>query len=244
MVKQIFPAAATAVLVAGAVGGLAYLQLVYKPAAIRAYAESLPPQVATVDVAAVQAQSWRDRHTFTGTIEADRDITLAPMLSGIVTKVGFPNGGAVKSGDLLFEFDTSVEIAERAAVAAALTEAQATLDRESKLDTAGFAAQAVLGKARSDRDTAAANLRRIDAAIAQKLLRAGFDGRLDIAAVQMGDYVQAGSTLTRLHDGSRVNVTFAVPEGAVEGIAIGSPVAAKVASNPEFRTYRRNRRAR
>ncbi len=70
------------------------------------------------------------------------------------------------------------------------------------------------------------------ALIEQKLIRAPFAGELGIREVQLGQYVQPGTTLVSLTDLDTLWVNFTLPERDRSKLAVGQPVDIQVDAYP------------
>ncbi len=183
-------------------------------------ARAVPVEVAPVTTARVE-----EAVRFVGTLIPERQVDVAPSVSGIVTKVHFTDGQAVGEGDPLFQLDDRAARAEVAKARAALAAAQTTLRRQRELAVGGNAAQAVLDRAATDAASAQAAL---DAALTQLdllTLRAPFAGTVGVSAVNPGAYVEVGRTLVRLVDETPLFLEVRVPQRFLPRLAAGQPIA-------------------
>ena len=86
------------------------------------------------------------------------------------------------------------------------------------------AAQAQVVGARSSVDAAAATVARIEADIADSVLKAPRDGRVQVRVAQPGEVLGGGGRVLNLLDLSDVYMTFFVPETVAGRVALGSEV--------------------
>ena len=67
-------------------------------------------------------------------------------------------------------------------------------------------------------------MKRTQALIGQKLIKAPFDGELGIRQINVGDFVTAGATIVTLTDLKSLYVNFSLPEQAFPKLSIGQKV--------------------
>ena len=91
-------------------------------------------------------------------------------------------------------------------------------------EAAVAAAQAQVVGARSSVDAAAATVARIEADIADSVLKAPRDGRVQVRVAQPGEVLGGGGRVLNLLDLSDVYMTFFVPETVAGRVALGSEV--------------------
>jgi membrane fusion protein (multidrug efflux system) len=140
------------------------------------------------------------------------------------TAIRFESGALVKAGQALVELDSSVERAQLASAMARRELAQLSAGRSRQL-----AQQSVISRSQLDGDeaqlkTSRADLSALQAQIERKTVRAPFSGRLGIRAVNLGQYVNPGTTLTTLESLEVVYVDFSVPQQELADVAPQTPV--------------------
>jgi membrane fusion protein (multidrug efflux system) len=94
--------------------------------------------------------------------------------------------------------DTREEQAQLAAAKADAELAQLDLDRNQKLASRGVASQEARDQAQAQRNSAVAQEERLQAVIDKKIIRAPFDGTAGIYSLEVGEYLQANTLITRL----------------------------------------------
>lgn len=216
------------ILVALFLGGVAYFNLVFKPAMIADFIGKMVPPPATVTAEKAEVEKWVDRVHSIGTLIAIEGVDVSPQLGGMVVEYFFDSGDDVKEGDKLVTLDTSVEEADLASNKATLVQARLDYDRQVNLVKKGAASQAVLDQTIAKRDSAAAEVQKTEAIIAQKTIAAPFAGRLGLRRVEKGQYVSPGQALVWLQALDPIWVDFPVPEGEVARFKVGSPVEVTV----------------
>ncbi|PYJ00613.1 MAG: efflux transporter periplasmic adaptor subunit, partial [Verrucomicrobia bacterium] len=118
----------------------------------------MPPT--TVSSATVKEEDWAPTLSAVGSISAVQGTVVSSELGGVVSKIGFENGGAAKKGDLLLQLDAS---AEEALLRSA--EAEAELGRQDLERTRGLASHKVVSKA--ELDAAESKFNRLNAVVDQ-----------------------------------------------------------------------------
>lgn len=171
-------------------------------------------QGAPVPVEAEPVRSERvvEEATAIGTLISAESVTISPEIAGRISSIGFAEGSPVKTGDVLFQLDSSVHEAQ-------LIEAQANHElRQRNFERADGLLQSRSGTARA-RDEAFSELQVAEAllTLAQSRLDkmrivAPFDGIVGLRDVSVGEYVQPGQELVNLEKIDPVKVDFSVAE--------------------------------
>jgi membrane fusion protein, multidrug efflux system len=221
------------VVVALFLGGVGYFNLVFKPAMIKEFIGKMAPPPATVTATRAGTENWIDHVQSIGTLIAIKGVNVSPEVSGIVKDYFFESGDNVEKGAKLVELDTSVEEADLARNRAVLLEANADLARQSSLVKRAIVSQAVVDSTTSKRDTAAAQVQRMEAVIAQKNIAAPFAGKLGLRRVEKGQYAKAGEPLVWLQALDPIWIDFPVPETDLGKLKKGAPVELSVNAYPK-----------
>ena len=178
-----------------------------------AFAASFPEASETVLVARAAQATYRQRETAVGEVVPLRSVDLIAELSGRITKVGFAPGAQVKAGQLLVALDTREERANLAAVEARAELARLTVNRNESLSKQSLVSRQAADEARAEEQVALAEAARLEAVIDKMMLRAPFDARAGLHQWQVGDFVPAGTVVTRLVGiDDAFWVDFAVPQ--------------------------------
>jgi len=133
----------------------------------------------------------------------------------------------------LVQLNDAPEQAERVRLTAQSLNAEKTLGRTQTLQESRAMTREQLDNAIAVRDMAKGDLQRIEALIAQKAIRAPFDGVIGIARVHLGQYLNPGDAIANLVDASALRANFALPEQALAQLAIGQPIAVQVDAWPD-----------
>jgi membrane fusion protein, multidrug efflux system len=180
-----------------------------------------PPPPAAVTTAKTSYQEWQPELRAVGTLRAARGADLALEVAGLVGRVNVRSGDDVKAGQLLLELVTTTEVANLHQLEAQAALAQLTYDRAKQQIAVHVIAQA-------DYDTAAADLKVKQAAVAQqqaiiakKQLRAPFAGRAGIVTITPGSYLNSGTVIVTLQELDPVYVDFFVPQKDLAQAQVG-----------------------
>ncbi len=159
-----------------------------------------------------------------GTLQAVRQVTVAPEVGGMITQITFEPGAEVKAGDPLVQLNDAPEKGDLAAYEAQARVAGANLDRDKQLSAREFQSRMVVDQQQALRDQAMAGIAKTQAQIAQKLVRAPFSGQLGVRQVNVGGYVNPGGALVTLTDLSQLWANFTLPEQVAAKVKVGQAV--------------------
>ncbi|CAB3857311.1 efflux RND transporter periplasmic adaptor subunit [Achromobacter mucicolens] len=187
---------------------------------------SMPP--AKVAVAPAVQADFPAALAGIGSLEATRQVMVAAEVDGRVAQILFTPGEAVKTGQLLVQLNDAPEQGELARLQAQARNARALLDRTRRLVPLQAATREQLDQAVADHEQAAADVRRVQALIDQKRIKAPFDGVLGVRRVNLGQFARAGDPLVSLTDASSLYANLTLPEQALGALRVGQPVAVTV----------------
>lgn len=186
--------------------------------------QQMGPPPEAVNAAPVERQSWERTLEAVATVVSSKGVTLSNDTPGVVTRLNFDSGARVKAGQPLVEIDSSVERAQLEALRPRLLLANQTLERIKKLIASGASTQAELDAQQSTVDGLVADMKAIQAQIERKTVRAPFAGKLGIRAVNLGQYLAPGTTITVLESTDGVFVDFSLPQQDLEQLSLGRTV--------------------
>jgi membrane fusion protein (multidrug efflux system) len=181
-----------------------------------------PPEAVTTIVAA--QENWPATLSAIGTMAAVQGVTLSADLPGVVDRIAFDSGTAVRKGDVLAEQDTRQERAQLAAIEAQRDLARLNYDRMKGLLSDRAISQAEFDRAMAEQKQTDAQVGEIQAAIQRKTIRAPFSGVLGIRQVNLGQYLAAGDALVALQSLNPIYVNFGVPQQSAGRIRVGHRV--------------------
>jgi len=213
-------------------GGLAWFNFSFKPNMIKTILSSQVPPPATVTSETARTEKWIEQLPSIGTLISSHGVDMTSQVAGIVTEVYLESGADASRGSSLVQLDIAVENADLASAKATLQEAEVAFQRQEDLIAKRVTSEANLDTARAKRDTAMAAVKRIEAVIAQKTIKAPVSGRLGIRKVERGQYVSPGMVLVTLQQLDPIRVDFPMPEQLISKLRVGQQVEVTVDTFP------------
>jgi membrane fusion protein (multidrug efflux system) len=215
------------VAVAIVLGGIFGFQA-FKAAMIKKFmsAMSAPPQ--TVSAAKAEYTEWQPRIEAVGSLRAVKGADLSLEVSGVVDSIMFKSGDDVKQGALLLKLRSDDDAAKLESLQATAELSQITYNRDLKQFKIQAVSQATLDTDSANLKNAKAQVVEQQAVLDKKFLRAPFAGHLGIRAVDLGQYLAAGTTIVTLQALDPIFLDFFVPQQAVDQMRIGQAVTTKV----------------
>lgn len=210
----------------------------------------------TVTLDKVGPHDLKEILSLTGTLAADRQVAIAPRVSGRLTDVLVQMGDTVKKGQVLARLDdaelqASVQQAQAAVASARATKRQREIDhanlarqatRNRELLAKDFisrqeyedaqakadGAQATVALASSEVARQEAALRERREALSQAVVAAPMSGVVGARQLEPGAIAGPNQTVLTLVDGSRLKTVVQVPEAALPRLKVGAEAAAEV----------------
>lgn len=192
----------------------------------------LPRPPALVSTVRVQPRSVAEELQAVGSLQAVREVVLAPDTAGRVTAINFTAGEVVKDGATLVQLYDAPEQADRAAAVARADFAQLQLRRSQELAASGAEPRELLEQRKAEAAQAMAAVRQLDARIQQKAIRAPFSGQLGIRRTNLGQYLNAGDPIATLTQLDPLYVNFTLPQQELSKLAFGARVEVAVDAVP------------
>jgi membrane fusion protein (multidrug efflux system) len=181
-----------------------------------------PPEA--VSSATAQIAAWDVTLDAVGSITGAERVAVSNEVPGTVIRIRFESGDVVPSGRALVELDASTERAQLAAARARRDLAQVVAERSRFLFGVSAIPRDDLDRAEAALATAVGEMEALAAQIDRKTVRAPFSGRLGIRAVDLGQYLAPGSTITTLESLATLFVDFSVPQQELSRLRVGLPV--------------------
>ena len=212
-------------------GGIFLVQAMISRDTNKMFDNMQPPPVAVSTFVARQ-DKWADDVEAVGTLVAVNGTDVTTEAGGVVRELLFTAGQPVKAGTVLVRLNSSNEAATLRALEASAKLAVTQRDRWRELG-----AQQLVSKAEVDErtSTAANTLAQVEAQralIAQKTIRAPFDGVLGIRQVNLGQYLNPGDPIVRLQSLDPVYLDFSLPEQMVSKVSEAAQITATVDALP------------
>ncbi len=191
-----------------------------------------PAAAQTVSTATAGTDEWQQRLDAVGSLRAINGADLSSEASGIVESVAFDSGKDVEAGEILVRLRDADDVAKLRALEAAEKLAQITLERDLKQLKRQAVSQATVDNDTATLNTAKAQSDAQRAVVAKKTVRAPFAGHLGIRQVDVGQFLNAGTSIVTLQQLDPIYVDFNLPERNFPQIAVGQKVSANVDALP------------
>ena len=190
-----------------------------------------PPPPLPVIAAEVRAVPFADPVEALGTLKARESVSITANVTETVSAIHFDDGQRVKKGDILVEMTGTEEHALIEEGRARVAEAERQYDRVKSLAGQRSAAESLLDERRRDLETARAALAAIESRLADRLIKAPFDGVLGLRNISVGALVEPSDPITTLDDLSTMKLDFSVPSVFLADLKPGLAVSARA---PEY----------
>jgi multidrug efflux system membrane fusion protein len=192
------------------------------------------PVRSPLSVSTIRAQPRRVAHELqaVGSLQAVREVLLAPDTPGRVTAINFDAGQFVKEDAVLVQLYDAPEQADRAAAAARADLVQTQLRRSEKLANTGAESSDLLDQRKAAAAQAVAEVRQLEARIRQKVIRAPFSGQLGVRRINPGQYLNAGDAVATLTQLEPLYVNFTLPQQDLPKLSLGALVRVTVDAVP------------
>lgn len=181
-----------------------------------------PPEA--VGSAVAKAENWETTVAAVGSISSLRNVSVSNEVPGTVSKIRFESGQIAREGQVLVELDASVERAQLASADARRELAGRTAQRSKILAEGNVISRSQLDEVDAQFKTATTDTAALRAALDRKVIRAPFRGRLGIRAVNVGQYLTPGTTVTTLDAMGGTFADFTLPQEELASVKVGMPV--------------------
>ncbi len=208
-------------------GGIFGFQ-VFKAAMIKKFMSSMssPPQTVSATKAALS--EWQPNIEAVGSLRAVKGADLSLEVAGVVDTISFNSGDDVDQGALLLKLRADDDTAKLQSLQATADLSQITYQRDLKQFQIQAVSQATLDTDVANLKNAKAQVDQQQAILDKKFLRAPFAGHLGIRAVDLGQYLGAGTLIVTLQALDPIFLDFFVPQQVVDQVRIGQSVTVKV----------------
>jgi membrane fusion protein (multidrug efflux system) len=187
----------------------------------------------TVSTIKAEYQDWLPQLSAVGSLRAERGADLSAEVAGIVNAINFKSGDDVKAGQLLLQLRSADDEAHLESLKAAAALAESVNTRDQAQFKAGAVSQATLDSDAANLRSARAQVAEQQALVAKKYVRAPFAGHLGIRAVDLGQYLAAGTKIVTLQQLDPIYVDFYLPQQALGQIKVGQKLSAASDTYPE-----------
>jgi membrane fusion protein, multidrug efflux system len=188
-----------------------------------------PQRVVNIEVLEVVTESFEDVIGITGTVEAERDITIAAEETGVVRQIMAEKGRYIRAGQPIARIDDRVLRAQHDQAQAESALANETFQRQRRLwEDEQIGSEMNYLRAKYGAETAEANARMLSARLERTVIRAPISGILDDRYVEVGSMVGPGTAVARLIDVDTLRIAGGVPERYAGDIRAGGTAAVTI----------------
>jgi membrane fusion protein (multidrug efflux system) len=212
--------------------GLLVFKGVFLPGIIRnaIAAQGAPPQTVSTVVAGLD--DWQPQFQTVGTLRALNGADLSAEVAGIVESFEFKSGDMVPAGALLVKLRAEDDIAHLRSLETQADLAKIVATRDRKQLEAKAISQATVDSDDASLRSALALADEQRAVVNKKLVKAPFAGKIGIRAVDIGQYLTAGTTIVTLQQTDPIYLDFSVPQQSLALMKAGSKVGLAVDAYP------------
>lgn len=167
-----------------------------------------------------------DRLEALGTLRANETVDITATVSDTISRIHFDDGERVEAGQILVEMTDAEEAAGLTEARSLAEEAKRQYERIKRLVAEGTAAESLLDQRRREWETAEARLKAVQSRLADRLVRAPFEGTVGLRNISRGALISPGQVITTLVDDSRMKLDFDVPSIYLASVSPGTPIEA------------------
>ena len=187
-----------------------------------------PPQ--TVATAKATVQEWQPQIEAVGSLRAVNGSDLSFEVSGIVKEFHFKSGDDVEAGTLLMALRSDDDVGKLRALQATAELSEINYQRDQQQFKIKAVSQATVDADAANLKNAQAQVAEQEAVVEKKFLRAPFAGRLGVRAVDIGQFVSAGTAIVTLQALDPIYADFFLPQQKLNQISLGQCLAWNVGS--------------
>jgi membrane fusion protein (multidrug efflux system) len=182
-----------------------------------------------VQTRVIEARDFTDYIQLTGTVDANRDVTISAEAGGRVQYLA-PLGTRLGQGSVVARFDDRVLKSALEAAQAQYDLAEATYRRQEALYRDSIISSLEYDGVRAQRDQTKAVYEQAQKGYEDTRLRSTVAGTVEQHYVEAGELVAPGTPVARVVDTRRVQVKAGVPERYALDVRTGTPVTIRFAS--------------
>lgn len=182
-------------------------------------------RVINVEVSPVRSRDFVERIRLTGTVEANRIVTVSAEESGVIRRLPVDKGSTVREGQPLAKIDDRILRAQLEETRARAELARETFERNRQLyEEEKAISELRYLQTRAEWEQAAASRNALAERLERTTIRAPFGGVMDDRLVEIGSMVSPGAPVARLVDLDPIKITAGVPERYAADVRVGSVV--------------------
>ena len=171
---------------------------------------------------------WQPNIEAVGSLRAVKGADLSLEVSGVVDSISFNSGDDVEQGAVLLKLRSDDDTAKLKSLQATADLNEITYERDQKQFKIQAVSQATIDADAANVKNAKAQVAQQQAILDKKTLRAPFAGHLGIRAVDLGQYLGAGTAIVTLQALDPIFVDFFLPQQSIAQVRLGQSVALKI----------------
>ncbi|MGI9290899.1 MAG: efflux RND transporter periplasmic adaptor subunit, partial [Gammaproteobacteria bacterium] len=181
-----------------------------------------------VQVATMHAEPIARFISVYGRTAPARTMTISAETEGRVETIRAKRGKRVNKGDVILELDMRDRQARVAQAKASVQEHSTSYQAQSSLKSDGYVSDTQIAETLAKLETAKAELVRAELDLANRVVRAPFDGVLQDRDMETGDFVRAGDAIATFVDNLSLVVEGTLAEQEVAYIKTGDTARAEL----------------
>ena len=201
-------------------------------AGMNRFFDNMPQPPVAVTAFEARSERWSDSEEAVGTFVAVNGTDVTTEAGGVVRSIEFEAGQPVEAGAVLVRLNTQAELAALRSLEAAANLAVVQRDRWRELGRDRLVSQAEVDQRAADAASTLAQADAQRALVAQKVIRAPFDGLLGIRRVNLGQYLNPGDPVVSLQSLDPIHLDFTLPEQRMGAVQPGTVVHATTDALP------------
>lgn len=194
--------------------------------------DNMPQPPASVSAYSAKQEQWTDAQEAVGSFVAINGTDVTTESGGVVRQLLFDAGQPVKAGAVLVQLNSANELAVLKSLEAAAKLAEVQSQRWRELGKDKLVSLDEVEQRATAAASSRANADAQRALIAQKTIRAPFDGVLGLRKVNLGQFVSPGDPIVSLQSLDPIYLDFSLPEQRAGDVVEGTVVRATVDGLP------------
>jgi membrane fusion protein, multidrug efflux system len=190
-----------------------------------------PPQ--TVSTAMAGTQEWQPQIEAVGSLRAVNGADMSFEVAGIVKEIRFKSGDDVAAGDILLTLRSDDDLGKLAALQATAELSEINYQRDQQQFRIKAVSQATVDADAANLKNAKAQVAEQQAVVDKKTLRAPFAGHLGVRAVDIGQYIGAGTAVVTLQALDPIYVDFFLPQQSLNQVRLEQALTIKIDTYPK-----------
>lgn len=177
-----------------------------------------------VEIFITKKQKIYDPVEALGTAIANESVDITTNVTEIVKTVDFTDNMSVKKDQIIITLEMDEELAQKREQELQLKEHERELKRLQRLVRKKAATKQQLEQRKTLVEISKQKIAQIEAKIANRIIKAPFDGVLGLRNISKGSLIKPGDLITTLDDLSKINIDFVVPAIYLPNLFVDMPI--------------------